>query len=38
MKKSLIKVIIALVLFTVIIAIAQNGMTPYVSDSESDGI
>ena len=37
MKKSLIKVIIALVLFTVIIAVAQNGMNPYISDSESNG-
>jgi len=35
MKKSLIKVIIALVLFTVIIAVAQNEMTPYISDSKS---
>ena len=38
MKKSLIKVIIALVLFTVIIAVAQNGMTPNISDSKSNGI
>jgi hypothetical protein len=37
MKKSLIKVIIALVLFTVIIAVAQNGMNPSVSNSESNG-
>jgi hypothetical protein len=37
MKKSLIKVIIALVLFTVIIAVAQNGVTPSVSNSESNG-
>jgi hypothetical protein len=38
MKKSLIKVIIALVLFTVIIAVAQNGINPNISDSKSDGI
>jgi hypothetical protein len=37
MKKSLIKVIIALVLFTVIIAVAQNGVNPPVSNSESNG-
>ena len=37
MKKSLIKVIIVLILFTVIIAVAQNGVNPSVSNSESDG-
>jgi hypothetical protein len=37
MKKSLIKVIIALVLFTVIIAVAQNGVNPSVSNFESNG-
>ena len=35
MKKSLIKVIIALIFFTVIIAVTQNEMTPYFSDSKS---
>jgi hypothetical protein len=34
MKKSLIKVVIALVVFTVLLAIAQNEVTPYLSDSE----
>ena len=36
MKKSLIKVVIALVVFTVLLAIAQNEVTPYLSDSEWD--
>jgi len=36
MKKSLIKVICALILLTIIIAITQNGITPYLSNSESD--
>ena len=36
MKKSLIKVIIALIFFTVIIAITQNEITPYFSGSKSD--
>jgi len=35
MKKSLIKVIIALIFFTVIIAVTQNEMTPYFSGSKS---
>ena len=36
MKKSLIKVICALILLTIIIAVTQNGITPYLSNSESD--
>jgi len=38
MKKSLIKVIIALVLFTVIIAVTQKEVTPYISNSKFGGI
>ena len=38
MKKSLIKVIIALIFFTVIIAITQNKVFPYFSDSKVDKI
>ena len=36
MKKSLIKVIIALVFFTVVIAVTQSELSPYISNSESD--
>ena len=36
MKKSLIKVIIALIFFTVIIAVTQNEMNPYFSGSKSN--
>ena len=38
MKKSFIKVIIALIVFTVIIAISQNEITPYLSDTEQNWI
>ena len=38
MKKSLIKVIIALIFFTVIIAVTQNEMNPYFSASKSKKI
>ena len=38
MKKSLIKIIITLVFFTIIIAVAQNGTNPYISGSKSHGI